>query len=123
MPPVRDSSPESWAPSCTSCFSYYDRIIRGHNISCEVTVRKKEIATYSLTCWLIIISFFMVLAGSMNLEILFVLWLIGILIVAELIASHYSKNGYDHRVSVFIALGIVLFGCIVIRKIQVILSQ
>lgn len=107
----------------TPYFSHYERNIRGYCISCEVSVRKKEIATYSLTCWLIIISFFMVLAGSMNLEILFVLWLIGILIVAELIASRYSKNGYDHRLSVFIALGIFLFGCIVIRKIQVILSQ
>ena len=86
-------------------------------------MRKKEIATYSLTCWLIVICFFMLLAGSINLEILFVLWLIGILIVAELITSRYSKNGYDHRMSIFIALGIFLFGCMVIRKIQVILNQ
>lgn len=86
-------------------------------------MRKKEIVTYILTCWLITVCFFMALAGVINLEILFVLWLIGILIVAELIVSCYCRTGSDHRLSIFIALGIFLFGCIVIRKIQVILSQ
>lgn len=88
----------------------------------EVPVKKKHIAVSATASWLILIGMFMLVAGSMNLEILFVLWLIGVLIIAELIASVYSRTGYYNRLTIFIALGILLFGLIVIRKIQVILS-
>ncbi len=55
-------------------------------------MRKEQIAIIALAVWLILISLFMLLAQSINLEIFFVLSLIGFLIIVETIAPKYYSN-------------------------------
>ncbi|MFH0968373.1 MAG: hypothetical protein V1862_11890 [Methanobacteriota archaeon] len=64
----------------------------------------------------------MLLARSVDLEILFVLWLIGMLVIVELSETGYSRPRYMSRLTALIGVGILLFGLIVIRKIWVIVS-
>lgn len=75
-----------------------------------------------ISTWLIIVCALMLLAKAVDLEILFVLWLIGMLIIVELTGSGYSRPRYISRSTVYIGFCILLFGVIVIRKIWVILS-
>jgi hypothetical protein len=63
----------------------------------------------------------MFLAGSFDIEVLFVLWLIGILIIAELIDTRYVRPGYVRMIMIIAGAGTILFGIIVLRKVWVIL--
>ena len=74
-----------------------------------------------MVSWFIIIVTFMFSAGSFNMEILFVLWLIGILIIAELIDTRYVRPSYVRNIMIIAGVGTILFGLIVIRKVWVIL--
>lgn len=85
-------------------------------------MRKNRLTALGISIWLILVCALMLLAKSVDLEILFVLWLIGMLIIAELIGSGFSRPRYIARITAFIGIGILLFGVIVIRKIWVIVS-
>ena len=74
-----------------------------------------------MVTWLIIIVTFMFLAGSFDIEVLFVLWLIGTLIIAELFDTRYVRPGYVRMIMIIAGAGTVLFGIIVLRKVWVIL--
>ncbi len=63
----------------------------------------------------------MFLAGSFDIEVLFVLWLIGTLIIAELIDTRYVRPRYVRMIMIIAGAGTVLFGIIVLRKVWVIL--
>ncbi len=85
-------------------------------------MKKDTTAILALTIWMILVPLFMLGAASLNLEILFVLWLIGLLIITELIRPSFVQSRSHIRLSALIAAGILLFGIIIIRKVQVILS-
>jgi len=80
-------------------------------------MRKQQIAILALAVWLTFIAVFMLLAQSVNLEIFFVLSLIGFLVIAELIAPNYIQPGYMRYIRYILAAGIVLFGVIVVQKV------
>ena len=80
-------------------------------------MRKQQIAIIALAVWLTVIAVFMLLAQSVNLEIFFVLSLIGFLVIAELIAPNYIQPGYMRYIRFLLAAGIVLFGIIVVQKV------
>jgi threonine/homoserine efflux transporter RhtA len=61
------------------------------------------------------------LLGSLALELFFVLSLIGFLIVIELTAPIAVTPTWRRRLPWFIAIGLVVFGVIVIRRILEIL--
>ncbi len=82
-----------------------------------MVVRKKVIALGVLTIWLFTVVSFMLLARSLNLEILFVLWLIGILVVVTLVDPVFSRPRYLQRIRYIIAVGVAIFGYIVAMKI------
>ena len=86
-------------------------------------MKKKNLAAIVLVIWLVIISIFMILARSINIEIFFVLWLIGILVVVELIDTRFTLPSYLRYLKYIIAAGIVLFGGIVTQKVLEILSK
>ncbi|KUG21334.1 hypothetical protein ASZ90_008918 [hydrocarbon metagenome] len=87
-----------------------------------MTIRKKHIAAAALAIWLAIVTFFMILSHHLNLEIFFVLWLIGILIIVELADPAFSRPDYLHRLRYVIAVGVLLFGTIVAHKVLEILG-
>ncbi len=88
-----------------------------------MTIKKKQLAAGGLIVWLLIVTFFMILAGNLDLEIFFVLWLIGILIVVELIDPAFSRPSYLHYLRYAIATGVILFGAIVAHKVLEILNS
>jgi len=85
-------------------------------------MRKQQIAIIALAIWLTVIAVVMLLAQSVNLEIFFVLSLIGFLVIVELIAPNYIQPGYMRYIRYILAAGIVLFGVIVVQKVLEILG-
>jgi hypothetical protein len=86
-------------------------------------MKKKILAVVAIAIWLLIISVFMLLARSIDLEIFFVLWLIGLLVIVELMDTRFSLPPYMRYLKYVAAVGILLFGAIVIGKVLEILYQ
>ncbi|MCQ8893783.1 MAG: hypothetical protein NQU46_04035 [Methanolinea sp.] len=86
-------------------------------------MRKKHLAVCMLAAWALLVIGFMILARRLDLEVYFVLWLIGILIVVELASDHFATPPYLRAQKYIIAAGVLLFGAIVARKIMEILAR
>ena len=86
-------------------------------------MKKKVLAAIIMFIWLVVICAFMLLAQQVDLEIFFVLWLIGILVIVELMDTRFSLPSYLRYIKYLIAAGIVLFGGIVAQKVLEILSK
>ena len=86
-------------------------------------MKKKQLALLALTCWLFVVSFFMLLARTIDLEIFFVLWLIGLLVIVELLDTGSVRPPCLRPLRFLIAAGIVVFGLIVAQKILEILAK
>ncbi len=65
----------------------------------------------------------MILASQFNMEIFFVLWLIGLLIMTEMIDSRFLQTRYLKKIKYIIAISVGVFGFIVVEKILAILSK
>jgi len=76
---------------------------------------KKQIAAIVLALWLTIITILMLFAERFDFVEFFVLGLIGVLVIVELIEPTYVLPGYLRYVRYFIAVGIVIFGVIVVQ--------
>ena len=63
----------------------------------------------------------MLLVQRVDLEIFFVLMLIGILVIAELMKYQYVQPGYLRYLGYFIGAGIVVFVIIIVTKFMEIL--
>ncbi len=86
-------------------------------------MKKKQVAAVALAAWVLTVTGFMILAQSIDLEIYFVLFLIGLLIVVELIDTISATPRYLSHLRYIIAVGVVIFGWIVATKVLEILSQ
>ena len=86
-------------------------------------MKKKTLAALVIAIWLMIISMFMLLAYRIDLEIFFVLWLIGLLVIVELMDTRYSLPPHMRYLKYVVAAGILLFGGIVVGKVLEILSR
>lgn len=71
--------------------------------------------------WMLTVLTVLALLGSLELELFFVLSLIGFLIVVELTAPIAVKPRWRRRLPWLIAAGLAVFGVIVIRRILEIL--
>jgi hypothetical protein len=80
-------------------------------------VKKKHISALAISTWLIIISILMVLEKTIDLEIFFALWLLAMLVIAELSGPVFTRPRYFGRLAACTGAGILVFGVIVIRKI------
>ncbi|PKG32825.1 hypothetical protein [Methanoregula sp.] len=86
-------------------------------------MKKKDLAIIVIAVWLVVITLFMLLAARIDLEIFFVLWLIGLLVIVELMDTRFSLPPYMRYLKYVVAAGILLFGCIVALKVMEILSR
>jgi hypothetical protein len=84
-------------------------------------MKKKDLAVTVIAIWLMIVSIFMLLAYQVDLEIFFVLWLIGLLVIVELMDTRFSLPPYMRYLKYVVAAGILLFGGIVAGKVLEIL--
>jgi threonine/homoserine efflux transporter RhtA len=71
--------------------------------------------------WMLAVVVVLAVLGSLELELFFVLSLIGFLIVIELTAPIAVTPAWRRRLPWFIAIGLVVFGIIVVRRILEIL--
>ena len=86
-------------------------------------MKKKILAVIILSIWLTIICLFMILANRIDLEIFFVLWLIGLLVIVELIDTRFALPPRMRYLKYVVAAGIILFGGIVAGKVLEILNK
>ncbi len=87
-----------------------------------MTEGKKQIAVAVLVIWLLLVIFFMILGRSRSLEIFFVLWLIGLLVIVELIGPSFVRPSYLRYLTYLVAAGVIVFAVIVAQKVMEILS-
>ena len=71
--------------------------------------------------WMLGVVVVLVAVGSLDLELFFVLSLIGFLVVVELTAPAVVTPTWRRRLRWFVAVGLLVFGYIVVRRILEIL--
>jgi hypothetical protein len=84
-------------------------------------MKKKDLAVIVIAIWIMIVSMFMLLAYQIDLEIFFVLWLIGLLVIVELMDTRFSLPPFMRYLKYVVAAGIIVFGAIVVGKVLEIL--
>jgi len=90
--------------------------------SAGILMRKEQIAIIALAVWLTVITVFMLVAQSVDLEIFFILSLIGFFIIVKLITPKYVRPGYLRYIQYILAAGILLFVVIIALKVMQILG-
>jgi hypothetical protein len=90
--------------------------------SAGILMRKQQIALIALGLWLTLVSGVMILMHQVDLEIFFVLSLIGILVIMQLLEQKFAQPSYLRYIRYLIAAGIVIFGVIVVHKVMEILA-
>ena len=86
--------------------------------SAGIPMRKEQMAIIAFTVWLTVITVFMLVAQSVNLEIFFVLSFIGFFIIVELITPKYVRPGYLRYIQYILVAGMILFVVIVTLKVM-----
>jgi len=76
---------------------------------------------YAQAGWMLASLLVLTLIDSMSLELLFVVSLIGFLVVVELTAPFTIQPAWRRRLKWLIAIGLLVFGAIVVRRILEIL--
>jgi hypothetical protein len=82
----------------------------------------KQIAAVTLILWMTVVASFMLLVQRFDLEIFFVLTLIGLLVIVELTRQHYAQPAWQRYLVYLVGAGIVIFAAIVIQKVMEILA-
>ena len=84
---------------------------------------KQRIPVIVLIIWFAVITAFMLLNQALDLEVFFVLALIGLLVVVELIDTATVQPRTLRRIKYVIAVGVLLFGYIVASKVMEIVAR
>lgn len=87
----------------------------------SMATRRRFQFIYGLALWLSVALFILTLLDSVTLELVFVISLIGFLITVELTAPFTITPQWRRRLKWIIALGLVVFAAIVVRRILAIL--
>jgi hypothetical protein len=87
-----------------------------------MTEEKKQIAIVVHIIWLLIVIFFMILSRNISLEIFVVLWLIGFLVIMELISPTFVRPSHIRYLKFLMAVGVLVFAYIIILKLMEILK-
>lgn len=85
-----------------------------------LTKSQKLVCTFG--AWVFLVLAALVLFGSLDYEYFFVLCLIGFLIIVELSGPFTTKPAWRSRVNIVIAIGVLVFGLIVVNKVLDILG-
>ena len=86
-------------------------------------MKKKILAAAAIAIWLLVVSGFMLLSSRIDIEIFFVLWLIGLLVIVELMDTRFSLPPFMRHLKYVAAAGILIFGGIVAGKVLEILYK
>lgn len=81
-------------------------------------MQRKQVAIIAFTVYLIAIMVFMFFVQQFNLDLFFVLALLGLLVTAMLIRFQYVRPAYQRWIGYLIWAGIVIFIAIASTKIM-----
>lgn len=84
---------------------------------------KRQRFIYAQTAWMLTAIVLLSLLGALELELFFVVSLIGLLIVVELTAPFNVTPAWRRRLVWVIALGLLGFAYVVVRRILEILPE
>ena len=86
-----------------------------------MVTKRRERFIHAQIAWMLAATLVLVLLGSLSFELIFVLSLIGFLVVVELTAPFNVTPRWRARLKWLIALGLLAFAYVVIRRILEIL--
>jgi hypothetical protein len=78
---------------------------------------RRNLLLISIVLWLYVVIGAMLANEYLDLELLFVLWLIGLTVVTQVAALPYAEPAYLTRQKYLIIVGVVIFAHIVAVKI------
>lgn len=84
--------------------------------------RKLRLSSVVFTTWLMVITAFMVLTRAIDLDLFFVLAVIGLFVVVVMIDTSSVQPRYMQRMKYVVATAILIFGFIVASRIVEILG-
>ncbi|HDR72955.1 MAG TPA: hypothetical protein ENN85_03465 [Methanoculleus sp.] len=84
---------------------------------------KGRIAAIALLAWLMLVMIFMIMLETVNLELFFVLWLFGLLLILKLIETPFSEPPHMQRLKKVAVVGIFIFSILMAKKIMEILGS
>ena len=87
----------------------------------EMTTRRRQRFVHAQVAWMCASILALALLGSLTYELFFVVSLIGFLVVIELTAPFTVTPEWRARLKWLIAIGLVVFGYIVVKRILAIL--
>ncbi|NLX50172.1 MAG: hypothetical protein GXY82_09975 [Methanospirillum sp.] len=76
-----------------------------------------------LVIWSLVVAVFMLLNRALDLQVFFVLVLIGLLVLLEVVDPSTVQPAHVRRAKYVVAAGVVVFGWIVAGKVLEILSR
>ena len=85
-------------------------------------MRIQQIAIIVFALWLTMISVFMLYYQQLNIEIFFILGLIGFLAIVLIIEPSYIQPDYMRFIWYLIAIAILIFSAIIIQQVTGILG-
>ena len=77
---------------------------------------------YLLSVWMFIVLFFIIIGNNLNIEIFFVLNLIGFLLIVELTTPFHYKPAWKNRIKWVVLMGMIGFSYIVMEKVLAIIG-
>lgn len=86
-----------------------------------MTTRRRERFVFGTVTWFLAAALVLVLLNSLTPELFFVIALIGFLVVTELTAPFNVTPAWRARLKWLIAIGLVVFAYIVVKRILAIL--
>lgn len=78
---------------------------------------KTLLAAGILVGWMFCVAFVMILVRLINIEIFFVLWLIGALIITEFVSLSTLRPRWRTYQMTLLATGVAVFGIIILKKV------
>ena len=77
---------------------------------------------YLLSGWMFIVLFFLIIGNNLDIEIFFVLNLIGFLVLVELTTPFHFKPEWKNRLKWVVLAGVIGFSYVVIKKVLTIIG-
>lgn len=84
---------------------------------------KLRLSSMAFTTWLMVIIAFMLLLQTFNLEVFYVMTLIGLFVVVVMIDTSQVKPRYMRRMKYVVATAIMIFGYVVANRLVEIVAQ
>jgi hypothetical protein len=85
--------------------------------------KKGRIAAIALLAWLVVVMIFMIMLETVNLEIFFILWLFGFLVILKLIDTPFSEPAYLRRLKKVAMVSIFIFSLLMAKKVMEIMGS